>query len=225
MSDLLQYYEKDFRKNQDMINKSIEKIHSYLSSPSKKDLNINEIMEQMESLIDSQQKTIKKIEVEISSSVKSEDIEGFNSKISSYKQALESNKAKYRELEEKINLKEASLILSDSNQLNGTLLKNEQLAFEGNKKLQQAKRVLAETEDVGNKIMINMEEQTNVMKNTNNKLKGMNSELDESNNILNRMKSRLKKNKNIIKYLGIIFVIILSIVIIYKLLKFFRAKK
>jgi len=225
MSDLLQYYEKDFRKNQDMINKSIEKIYSYLSSPSKKDLNINEIMEQMESLIDSQQKTIKKIEVEISSSVKSEDIEGFNSKISSYKQALESNKAKYRELEEKINLKEASLILSDSNQLNGTLLKNEQLAFEGNKKLQQAKRVLAETEDVGNKIMINMEEQTNVMKNTNNKLKGMNSELDESNNILNRMKSRLKKNKNIIKYLGIIFVIILSIVIIYKLLKFFRAKK
>ena len=225
MSDLLQYYEKDFRKNQDMLNKSIEKIHSYLSSPSKKDLNINEIMEQMESLIDSQQKTIKKIEVEISSSVKSEDIEGFNSKISSYKQALESNKAKYRELEEKINLKEASLILSDSNQLNGTLLKNEQLAFEGNKKLQQAKRVLAETEDVGNKIMINMEEQTNVMKNTNNKLKGMNSELDESNNILNRMKSRLKKNKNIIKYLGIIFVIILSIVIIYKLLKFFRAKK
>ena len=193
MSDLLQYYEKDFRKNQDMINKSIEKIYSYLSSPSKKDLNINEIMEQMESLIDSQQKTIKKIEVEISSSVKSEDIEGFNSKISSYKQALESNKAKYRELEEKINLKEASLILSDSNQLNGTLLKNEQLAFEGNKKLQQAKRVLAETEDVGNKIMINMEEQTNVMKNTNNKLKGMNSELDESNNILNRMKSRLKK--------------------------------
>ncbi len=225
MSDLLQYYEKDFRKNQDMINKSIEKIYSYLSSPSKKDLNINEIMEQMESLIDSQQKTIKKIEVEISSSVKSEDIEGFNSKISSYKQALESNKAKYRELEEKINLKEASLILSDSNQLNGTLLKNEQLAFEGNKKLQQAKRVLAETEDVGNKIMINMEEQTNVMKNTNNKLKGMNSELDESNNILNRMKSRLKKNKNIIKYLGIIFIIILSIVIIYKLLKFFRAKK
>ncbi len=225
MSDLLQYYEKDFRKNQDMINKSIEKIYPYLSSPSKKDLNINEIMEQMESLIDSQQKTIKKIEVEISSSVKSEDIEGFNSKISSYKQALESNKAKYRELEEKINLKEASLILSDSNQLNGTLLKNEQLAFEGNKKLQQAKRVLAETEDVGNKIMINMEEQTNVMKNTNNKLKGMNSELDESNNILNRMKSRLKKNKNIIKYLGIIFIIILSIVIIYKLLKFFRAKK
>ena len=222
MSDLLQYYEKDFRKSQDMINKSVEKILSYISSSSKKkDINVSEIMDQMELLIDSQQKTIKKIEVEISSSVKSEDIDGFNSKISSYKQALDSNKIKYRELEEKINLKEASLIVSDSNQLNGTLLKNEQLAFEGNKKLQQAKRALAETEDVGNKIMINMEEQTNVMKNTNNKLKGMNSELDESNNILNRMKSRLKKNKNIIKYLAIILLIILCIVILYKLFKNF----
>ena len=70
-----------------------------------------------------------------------------------------------------------------------------------------------------------MEEQSNVMKNTNNKLKGMNSELDESNNILNRMKSRIKKNKNIIKYLSIIFALILSIIIIYKILKFFKTKK
>ena len=117
------------------------------------------------------------------------------------------------------------MIVTDKNQLNGTLLKNEQLAYAGNQKLQEAKRVLAETEDVGNKIMVNMDEQTNVMKNTNNKLKGMNSELDESNSILNRMKSRIKKNKNLIKYLSILFAIILSIVIIYKILKNFRAKK
>ena len=78
---------------------------------------------------------------------------------------------------------------------------------------------------MGNQIMVDMEKQTNVMKNTNNKLKGMNSELDESNNILNQMKSRLKKNKNIIKYLAIILFIILAIVCIYKFLKFFKGKK
>ena len=61
---------------------------------------------------------------------------------------------------------------------------------------------------------MNTEAQSNLMKNANNRLKGMNSQLDESNNILNRMKSRLKKNKNIIKSLAIIFAIILSIVII-----------
>ena len=225
MSDLLQFYEKDFRKSQDLINKNVDKIYDYLSSKTKKEYNISEIMDQLENLIDSQQKTIKKIEIEVSSTVKREDIEGYNSKISSYKRSLELNKTKYRELEEKINLKEASMIVTDKNQLNGTLLKNEQLAYAGNQKLQEAKRVLAETEDVGNKIMVNMDEQTNVMKNTNNKLKGMNSELDESNTILNRMKSRIKKNKNMIKYLGIIFAIILSIVIIYKLLKRFKGKK
>jgi len=225
MSDLLQFYEKDFRKSQDLINKNVDKIYDYLSSKTKKEYNINEIMDQLENLIDSQQKTIKKIEIEVSSTVKREDIEGYNSKISSYKRSLELNKTKYRELEEKINLKEASMIVTDKNQLNGTLLKNEQLAYAGNQKLQEAKRVLAETEDVGNKIMVNMDEQTNVMKNTNNKLKGMNSELDESNSILNRMKSRIKKNKNLIKYLSILFAIILSIVIIYKILKNFRAKK
>ena len=225
MSDLLQFYEKDFRKSQDLINKNVEKIYDYLSSKTKIEYNVSEIMDQLENLIDSQQKTIKKIEIEVSSTVKTEDLDGFNSKISSYKKSLDLNKTKYRELEEKINLKEASMIVTDKNQLNGTLLKNEQLAFTGNQKLQQAKRALAETEDVGNKIMINMEEQSNVMKNTNNKLKGMNSELDESNSILNRMKSRIKKNKNIIKYLSIIFAIILCIVIIYKLLKHFKSKK
>ena len=225
MSDLLQFYEKDFRKSQDLINKNVEKIYDYLTAKSKTDYNISEIMDQIENLIDSQQKTIKKIEIEISSTVKSEDLDGFNSKISSYKHSLELNKTKYRELEEKINLKEASLIVTDKNQLNGTLLKNEQLAFAGNQKLQQAKRTLAETEDVGNKIMINMEEQSNVMKNTNNKLKGMNSELDESNTILNRMKSRVKKNKNLIKYLGIFLALILISVIIYKIMKLFKGTK
>ena len=135
------------------------------------------------------------------------------------------NKTKYRELEEKINLKEASLIVTDKNQLKGNLLKNEQLAYAGNQKIQEAKRALAVAEDMGNKIMVDMEKQTNVMKNTNSKLKGMNSELDESNNILNRMKSRVRKNKNIIKYLAIILFFILAIVCIYKIWKFLGKKK
>ena len=99
------------------------------------------------------------------------------------------------------------------------------MAYAGTQKIQQAKRALAEAEDMGNQIMVDMEKQTNVMKNTNYKLKGMNSELDESNNILNQMKSRLKKNKNIIKYLAIILFVILAIVCIYKFLKFFKGKK
>ena len=225
MSDLLSFYEKDFRKNQDTINKKVEKVYNYLSDKTRKENNVSELMEQIGNLIEEQRKTIKKIEYEISTLSKKEDHEGYNSKISSYKQSIEMNKTKYRELEEKINLKEASLIVTDKNQLNGNLLKNEQYAYAGNQKIQAAKRVLAETEDMGNKIMVNMDQQTNVMKNTTNKLKGMNSELDESNNILNKMKARMQKNKNIIKYLAIILFVILAIVCIYKMMKFFKGKK
>ena len=225
MTDLLSEYEKNLKKNQDTINKNVEKIYNYLSDKTTKEYNVNQVMEQIENLIDGQRKIIKQIEVEISSSVKKEDLQGFNAKISSYKKNFEMNKTKYRELEEKINLKEASLIVTDKNQLKGNLLKNEQLAYAGNQKIQEAKRALAVAEDMGNKIMVDMEKQTNVMKNTNNKLKGMNSELDESNNILNRMKSRVRKNKNIIKYLAIILFFILAIVCIYKIWKFLGKKK
>ena len=225
MSDLLSLYEINLRKNQDDINNSVEKIYNYLSGNDTKGDNVTEIMERFDNLIQSQNKMVKQIEVDVFSSAKKEDLEGYNSKISFYKQSLEMNKKKYRELEEKLNLKEASLIVTDKNQLKGNLLQNEQLAYAGNQKIQQAKRALAETEDMGNQIMVDMEKQTNVMKNTNNKLKGMNSELDESNNILNQMKSRLKKNKNIIKYLAIILFVILAIVCIYKFLKLFKGNK
>ena len=225
MSDLLSIYEKNLRKNQDGINKNVDKVYDYLSNKVTKEFNINEIMEDINNLIEEQKGNIKKIEVEISSSTKKEDQDGYNSKITSYKQSLEMNKKKYRELEEKINLKEASLILTDQNQLKGNLINNEQIAYASNQKIQQAKRALAEAEDIGNKIMVDMEKQTNVMKNTNNRLKGMNSELDESNNILNKMKSRIKKNKNVIKYLGIILFIILVLVCIYKIYKSLKGKK
>ena len=225
MSDLLALYEKDLRKNQDLINKNVEKIYNYLSDKNAKECNTNELIEKIGFLIESQKKKIKQIEFDVSSSAKKEDLDGFNSKISSYKKSLEMNKKKYRELEEKINLKEASLIITDQNQLKGGLIKNEQLAYAANQKIQQARRSLAEAEEMGNKIMVDMEKQTNVMKNTNNKLKGMNSELDESNNILNKMKSRLKKNKNIIKYFAIFLFIILSIVCIYKVWKLIKGNK
>jgi len=227
MSHLLSIYEKNFRKSQESINKNIEKIYDYLSDSNKKEYNHNEIMEQIENTIDNQQKIIKQIEVEISSSssIKKEDLEGFNSKIISYKQSLEINKKKYRELEEKINLKEASLIITDNNQLKGNLLKKEQLAYTGTQKIQEVKRALAEAEDSGNKIMIDMEKQTNIMKNTNSKLKGMNSELDESNIILNKMKNRVKKNRNIIKYLSLTLLLILAIICGIKIWNFFKKPK
>ena len=121
-------------------------------------------------------------------------------------------------MEDKINSKDTLYGNNEQNLSNG-LLKNEQSNYLGNLKLQEAKRILANTEDMGNKIIVHMDEQSNTMKNLNSKVKNMNGELDESNTILNKMKSRMKRNKKIIIYLSLILFITLVMIFLYKFFK------
>ena len=216
MSELLSTYEKSFKKNEERINNNFNQLTLSLGIES--DINKNKLMQEIELLMGEQEKILKQMEYETSSLINKEDYDAFNNKMISYRQNLRINKNTYHEMEDKINNKE---VLTGNNEQNLSkgLLKNEQTNYLGNLKLQEARRVLANTEDMGNKIIVNMEEQSNTMKNLNTKVKTMNGELDESNNILNRMKSRMRKNKKIIIYLSIIFLITLILVFIYKYFK------
>ena len=216
MSELLTTYEKSFRKNEEKINSNCKQLTLSLGIES--DIDKKKLMTEVESLIAEQEKILKQMEFETSSLINQEDYEAFNNKMISYRQNLKINKNTFHEMEDKINNKE---VLTGNNEQNLSkgLLKNEQTNYLGNLKLQEARRVLANTEDMGNKIMVNMEEHSNVMKNLNSKVKNMNVDLDESNNILNKMKSRVKKNKKIIAYLSIIFFITLLLVFTYKYFK------
>ena len=216
MSELLSTYEKSFKKNEERINNNFNQLTLSLGIES--DINKNKLMQEIELLMGEQEKLLKQMEYETSSLINKEDYDAFNNKMISYRQNLRINKNTYHEMEDKINNKE---VLTGNNEQNLSkgLLKNEQTNYLGNLKLQEARRVLANTEDMGNKIIVNMEEQSNTMKNLNTKVKTMNGELDESNNILNRMKSRMRKNKKIIIYLSIIFLITLILVFIYKYFK------
>jgi hypothetical protein len=219
MSEILSTYEKSFKKNEERINTNFKKLTLSLGIES--DIDKNKLMQEIELLIGEQEKIIKQMEYETSSLINKEDYEAFNNKMISYRQNLKINKNTYHEMEEKISNKET---LSGNNEQNLSkgLLKNEQTNYIGNLKLQEARRVLANTEDMGNKIIMNMDDQTNTMKNLNTKVKTMNGELDESNNILNKMKSRMKKNKKIIIYLSIVLLITLIIIFVYKFLKLYK---
>ena len=216
MSEILSTYEKSFKKNEERINNNFKQLTLSLGIES--DVDKNKLMQEIELLINEQEKIIKQMEYETSSLINKEDYEAFNNKMISYRQNLKINKNTYHEMEDKINNKE---VLSGNNEQNLSkgLLKNEQTNYLGNLKLQEAKRVLANTEDMGNKIMVNMDEQSHTMKNLTTKVKTMNSELDESNTILNKMKKRMRKNKKIIIYLSIIFLITLIIIFFYKFFK------
>ena len=216
MSEILTTYEVNYRKNEEKINDNFKKLTLSLGIES--DIDKTKILQNIELLISEQEKIIKLLECETSSLVNQEDYEAFNNKMTSYKQNLKINKNSYQEMEDKINSKDTLYGNNEQNLSNG-LLKNEQSNYLGNLKLQEAKRILANTEDMGNKIIVNMDEQSNTMKNLNSKVKNMNGELDESNTILNKMKSRMKRNKKIIIYLSLILFITLVMIFLYKFFK------
>ena len=216
MSEILTAYEVNYRKNEEKINDNFKKLTLSLGIES--DIDKNKILQNIELLISEQEKIIKLLECETSSLVNQEDYEAFNNKMTSYKQNLKINKNSYQEMEDKINSKDTLYGNNEQNLSNG-LLKNEQSNYLGNLKLQEAKRILANTEDMGNKIIVHMDEQSNTMKNLNSKVKNMNGELDESNTILNKMKSRMKRNKKIIIYLSLILFITLFMIFLYKFFK------
>ena len=216
MSEILTTYEVNYRKNEEKINDNFKKLTLSLGIES--DIDKTKILQNIELLISEQEKIIKLLECETSSLVNQEDYEAFNNKMTSYKQNLKINKNSYQEMEDKINSKDTLYGNNEQNLSNG-LLKNEQSNYLGNLKLQEAKRILANTEDMGNKIIVNMDEQSNTMKNLNSKVKNMNGELDEFNTILNKMKSRMKRNKKIIIYLSLILFITLVMIFLYKFFK------
>jgi hypothetical protein len=143
--------------------------------------------------------------------------EDFIQVINAYNIELTQHKRSLRMFEEKLK-QDASYNKLFKGQKTNNLIANEEYAYAGSQKLEEAKRVLASTEDTSNKIMNNMEEQTNKMKSVNVKIKGMNDSLDESNSLLTIMQKRILKNKKIVILSAIIIITILVLTIVLKLL-------
>ena len=142
MSEILLTYEKSFRKNEERINSNFQKLTLSLGIES--DVDKNKLLQEIELLIAEQEKILKQMEFETSSLINQEDYDAFNNKMTSYKQNLKINKKSLQDMEDKINNKE--LITGNNEQnLSKGLLKNEQNNYLGNLKLQEARRVLANT--------------------------------------------------------------------------------
>ena len=222
MTELLITYEKSFQKNNDIITSNFNKIDSYLSSNKdsereKTKINISTILDEIDKLIEEQQKILKQMEIEICSLINRDDYEEFSSKLASFKKNLAMNKKKYNELylkeDSKNNSSDNILLTENSN----NLMSKENYLLQRNEKLQQVQRSLSSTESIGTNIIVNMDNQTKNMKNITGKIKHMGQDLQESNNILTKMKKRTKKNKYMIIFFIIAFILILAGIIGMKL--------
>ena len=222
MTELLITYEKSFQKNNDIITSNFNKIDSYLSSNKdsereKTKINISTILDEIDKLIEEQQKILKQMEIEICSLINRDDYEEFSSKLSSFKKNLAMNKKKYNELylkEDSRNNSSDNILLTENS---NNLMSKENYLLQRNEKLQQVQRSLSSTESIGTNIIVNMDNQTKNMKNITGKIKHMGQDLQESNNILTKMKRRTKKNKYMIIFFIIAFILILAGIIGMKL--------
>ena len=228
MTDLLNTYEKSFRKNNDIIMTNINKISLELgndiTSDSKSKVNKTFLFEESDKLIEEQKKLLRQMELELSSLINQDYYEELSVKISSFKKSLDINKKKLKELYAKEELKNSSF-MSESNLLtekNSILLNQEKYMFQQNEKLQQVRRTLSSTEEMGTNIIVNMDNQTKSMKNVTGKLKKMGKNITDSNIVLNKMKARTKKNKRIIILFVLIFIFILIGILSLKLYKKYK---
>ena len=190
MSDQLNYYEKEIISILDKIQNEMDGL-SNTSNSSSNNSQIKESFEIINELIIKGEKIIKQIELEIS--LNKNIPSDYKSKINSYSQTLISKKRNARKLQDKINTEINNSLLFDNKKNNDNLIQGEGYEYSGTQKLQEANRVLAGTEDIGNHIIMNMEEQTNQMKSMNVKIQGMNDNLDSSNSILLSMQNIIKK--------------------------------
>ena len=222
MTELLITYEKSFQKNNDIITSNFNKIDSYLSSNKdsereKTKINISTILDEIDKLIEEQQKILKQMEIEICSLINRDDYEEFSTKLSTFKKNLAMNKKKYNELylkEDSRNNSSDNILLTENS---NNLMSKENYLLQRNEKLQQVQRSLSSTESIGTNIIVNMDNQTKNMKNITGKIKHMGQDLQESNNILTKMKRRTKKNKYIIIFFIVAFILILAGIIGMKL--------
>ena len=222
MTELLITYEKSFQKNNDIITSNFNKIDSYLSSNKdsereKTKINISTILDEIDKLIEEQQKILKQMEIEICSLINRDDYEEFSTKLSTFKKNLAMNKKKYNELylkEDSRNNSSDNILLTENS---NNLMSKENYFLQRNEKLQQVQRSLSSTESIGTNIIFSMDNQTKNMKNITGKIKHMGQDLQESNNILTKMKRRTKKNKYMIIFFIIAFILILAGIIGMKL--------
>ena len=207
MSDLFTIYE-------DNLKNCLEKIKTTSETFSSSG-NFNDAF----NLISEGEGIIKQMQLESSSTTNKNIKNQYNSKINNYSNSLSEYKKSTRKLQDKFTTDKQSKLFTLDGKPNekGNLIANEEYAYSGSQKLEEAKRVLASTEDTSNKIMSNMEEQSQKMKNVNIKISGMNDSLDGSNTLMNSMQLRLRKNKKIITIFGIVLLGILALTITMKI--------
>ena len=207
MSETLEIYQDNLKTIFSSITKSFESL-IHCDSPSSKE----EILNKLSYHINDCDKLIKTIDIQVSTGEDKDS--NLTLYVQNYKNGLHQYKTKYLKEKEKVEFDKMSEKLEPKTiPISTTSPLTEEIAYKSFDKLEKAKRATYEMENSGNYIMIEMNSQTEKMKNTKTKITTLGNDLSDSTKLINEMDEHHKRNNKIIRLFFVgLFVAFLLIV-------------
>ena len=217
-SDLIQIYEINLQKNYDLLDSQIAKSQIY------EEEYLDSIIDSMDNLLSLTSKTTKeyiigltlndkknKFPADYFSKIKKAEnnLKDYQTKIKDIKANHKKNKMKNNEIVPKYNKDDMT----------------QRIEYDSFNKMSHAIRVTTQIENMSGNILVNLDGQTNIMKNGVKKVGNINEELVASKNYLTKMINKENSDKKIILFVGFILFMIVFFVFIYKLYIKFNFQK
>ena len=149
-----------------------------------------------------------------------ESIKILTSKFRNYKNEHEQIKRKFLKIQESYDEKKKNELLVGGKEKNSNkvaqrqkLIENEDIAWDQNDKIIEAKRKTQEIEGMQEGIVSDLESQTDKLKNVNRNVVDISEELHFSNSLMTRLLKRENRNKILIGFaVGVILIIVIIII-------------
>ena len=217
-SDLIQIYEINLQKNYDLLDSQIAKSQIY------EEEYLDSIIDSMDNLLSLTSKTTKEYIISLTLNDKKNNFPAdYFSKIKKAENNLKDYQAKIKDIKanHKKNKMKNNEIIPKYNKDDMT----QRIEYDSFNKMSHAIRVTTQIENMSGNILVNLDGQTNIMKNGVKKVGEINEELDVSKNYLTKMINKENSDKKIILFVGFFLFTIIFFVLIYKLYKKFSFQK
>lgn len=217
-SDIIQIYEINLQKNYDLLDSQIAKSQIY------EEEYIDSIIDSMDNLLSTITKSTKDYIIALTLNDKGNHIyNNYSLKIKKAEKNLKEYQKKIKDIKANHikNKNEKKEIIPNYNK-NDMIQKVEYDSFN---KMNHAIRVSTEIENMCGNILVDLNGQTNIMKNSVKKVGELNTDLDTSKGYLNKMIDKEKNDKKIIVLVGFSLLMIILLTLIYKIYQKFNFQR
>lgn len=216
-SDILQIYELNLQKNYDILDSQIAKSQIY------EEEYLEQIFDSMDNLMSQISKTTKDYIIGLTlNDKKTKNSQNYSSKIKKaetnlkdYQRKIKDIKSKYKKNKKEIN-QEIIPKYSKEDMI-------QRIEYDSFNKMNHAIRVSSQIENISGNILVNLNGQSNVMKNGVKKVGELNNEIDVSKSYLSQMINKQNSDKKIIILFGSFLFMIILFVLIYRIYQKFNS--